>query len=84
MNAVAFVGVALLVIVTPGQDTAPQFAHSFVPVVALGLVFCTLTFVWLSIVAKLGAVVRASRVFDAVTGAALVAFGARLAAGQGH
>ena len=65
----------------------PQFAHSFAGLLALGLVFAALTVTWLSAyavaVAKAGDVLRRSRIrraLDAVTGAALVAFGARLAA----
>jgi threonine/homoserine/homoserine lactone efflux protein len=65
----------------------PQFAHSFAGLLALGLVFAAMTVTWLSAyavaVAKAGDVLRRSRIrraLDAVTGAALVAFGARLAA----
>ena len=53
----------------------------------LGLVFCSMTFVWLTgyafAVAKAGGVLRRPRVrraLDRVTGAVLVAFGLRLAA----
>jgi len=69
----------------------PQFAPaggaSFAAMLALGLVFCTLTLVWLA--AYAAAVDRAGqflsktsvrRVLDAVTGTVLVAFGLRLAA----
>ena len=65
----------------------PQFATSFGGLLALGLVFCSLTLVWLS--AYAAAVARAGdflrrpsirRALDLVTGAALVAFGVRLAA----
>jgi threonine/homoserine/homoserine lactone efflux protein len=66
----------------------PQFGGtSFAALVSLGLVFCTMTLVWLSaygvVVAKAGDVLRRSRVrraLDAVTGTVLVAFGLRLAA----
>jgi threonine/homoserine/homoserine lactone efflux protein len=53
---------------------------------ALGFVFCTMTFVWLTgygvVIARFGDVLRRPRIrriVDAVTGAALAAFGARLA-----
>ena len=66
----------------------PQFGGtSFAALFALGLVFCTMTLVWLSaygiVVAKAGDVLRRCRVrrtLDAVTGTVLVAFGLRLAA----
>jgi len=66
----------------------PQFGGtSFAALFGLGLVFCTMTLVWLSaygvVVAKAGVVLRRSRVrraLDAVTGTVLVAFGLRLAA----
>ena len=65
----------------------PQFGSSFTGLVALGLVFCSLTFTWLSgyawAVARAGDVLRRPRirrVLDRVTGAVLVAFGLRLAA----
>src|SRR5918992_3451138 len=65
----------------------PQFGDaSFAAMFALGLLFCTLTFVWLTayafVVAKAGDVLRRDRVrraIDAVMGAVLVAFGLRLA-----
>jgi len=65
----------------------PQFGDaSFAAMLALGLLFCTLTFVWLTayafVVAKAGDVLRRDRVrrtIDAVMGAVLVAFGLRLA-----
>jgi len=67
----------------------PQFAGagtSFRSLLALGLLFCALTLVWLSayavVVARAGDVLRRSRVrraLDALTGTALVAFGIRLA-----
>lgn len=64
----------------------PQFADSFPGLLALGLVFCSMTFLWLSAyavaVAKAGDVLRrptVQRAFDAVLGAVLVALGLRLA-----
>jgi threonine/homoserine/homoserine lactone efflux protein len=64
----------------------PQFSDSFVGLLALGLLFCSMTFAWLSgyaiLVAKAGDVLRRPvirRAFDAVLGAVLVAFGIRLA-----
>ncbi len=66
----------------------PQFVStSFWSMALLGLVFCTMTFVWLTAysvaVARAGDVLRRSRVrriLDGITGAVLVAFGIRLAA----
>lgn len=66
----------------------PQFgAESFGGLLALGLVFCAMTFVWLSayavVVARAGDVLRrpaVRRAFDAVLGVVLVALGIRLAA----
>ena len=71
----------------------PQFVPAgdptFLPLLLLGLVFCSLTFVWLSayavVVARAGDLLRRSRVrraMEAVTGAVLVALGLRLAAEQ--
>ena len=64
----------------------PQFGASFGSMLALGLVFCTMTLAWLTAyaiaVAKSGDVLRrprVRRVVDLVTGAALAAFGVRLA-----
>jgi threonine/homoserine/homoserine lactone efflux protein len=65
----------------------PQFGgESFGALLALGLVFCAMTFVWLSAyaaaVAKAGDVLRRPairRVLDAAVGAVLVGFGLRLA-----
>ena len=64
----------------------PQFGDTFPALVALGVVFCVTTLVWLSAyaaaVARAGDVLRqpgVRRVVDAVTGAVLVAFGVRLA-----
>jgi threonine/homoserine/homoserine lactone efflux protein len=65
----------------------PQFGSSFSALVALGLAFCSLTFLWLSsyawAVARAGDVLRRPRIrraLDRVTGVVLVAFGLRLAA----
>jgi threonine/homoserine/homoserine lactone efflux protein len=64
----------------------PQFGHSFAALLGLGFVFCSMTLAWLCayavVIARAGDVLRrprARRVIDAVTGAVLVAFGARLA-----
>jgi threonine/homoserine/homoserine lactone efflux protein len=64
----------------------PQFTDSFAGLLALGLLFCTMTFVWLTAyaiaVAKAGDLLRrpaVRRAFDAVLGAVLVALGLRLA-----
>ena len=65
----------------------PQFgAESFAGLLALGLAFCSMTFVWLTayafVVARVGDVLRRPsirRVFDAILGAVLVALGIRLA-----
>jgi threonine/homoserine/homoserine lactone efflux protein len=64
----------------------PQFGTGFGELLTLGLVFATLTLVWLSAVALAvartrGVLVRGRvrRSFDAVAGLALVTFGARLA-----
>ena len=64
----------------------PQFGETFPSLLALGLVFCSLTFAWLAayavVVAKAGDVLRRSgvrRALDAALGTVLVAFGARLA-----
>jgi threonine/homoserine/homoserine lactone efflux protein len=66
------------------QSAGPE--TSFASLLALGLLFCALTLVWLSayalVVARAGDVLRRSRVrrtVDAVTGTALVVFGLRLA-----
>jgi threonine/homoserine/homoserine lactone efflux protein len=63
----------------------PQFGASLASMLALGLVFCTMTLVWLTAyavaVARAGDVLRrprVRRVLDLVTGAALAAFGVRL------
>jgi threonine/homoserine/homoserine lactone efflux protein len=64
----------------------PQFADSFAALLALGLIFASMTLVWLTAyafaVAKAGDVLRRPRVrriIDAVVGTVLIAFGVRLA-----
>jgi threonine/homoserine/homoserine lactone efflux protein len=64
----------------------PQFASSFAGLLALGLLFCTMTLVWLSLysvaVTRAGALLRRARVrrtIEAVTGTVLIALGLRLA-----
>jgi threonine/homoserine/homoserine lactone efflux protein len=65
----------------------PQFGGTSFPVLlGLGLVFCSMTFAWLSgyafAVARAGAFLRRARArawLDRVTGAVLIAFGIRLA-----
>jgi threonine/homoserine/homoserine lactone efflux protein len=64
----------------------PQFGGSFASLLALGLLFCSMTLIWLTayavVVAKAGDVLRrplVRRVVDAVVGVVLVAFGLRLA-----
>jgi threonine/homoserine/homoserine lactone efflux protein len=65
----------------------PATGPTFAPMLGLGLVFCTMTLVWLSAyawaVARAGNVLRRPRIrrtIDAVTGTVLVAFGVRVAA----
>jgi threonine/homoserine/homoserine lactone efflux protein len=65
----------------------PQFASSFAAMLALGTLFAALTFGWLVLYALVVsrardalARLRVRRALDAVTGTALVAVGARLAA----
>jgi threonine/homoserine/homoserine lactone efflux protein len=65
----------------------PQFGSSFPALLALGLVFCSLTLAWLSgyavAVAKAGDFLlrlRIRRTLDGLTGAVLVGLGLRLAA----
>jgi threonine/homoserine/homoserine lactone efflux protein len=65
----------------------PQFGSSFWSLLALGLLFCSLTLAWLSAysfaIARAGDLLRRPRVrrsLDAFTGTCLVAFGIRLAA----
>ncbi len=67
----------------------PQFASSFAGLLVLGLVFCAMTLVWLSVysvvVTKAGALLRRARVrrtIEAVTGTVLIALGLRLATEQ--
>jgi threonine/homoserine/homoserine lactone efflux protein len=67
-------------------QVAPTDGPAFVTLLGLGLLFCSLTLLWLtayaSLVARAGVVLqrpRVRRVLDAVTGAILVAFGLRLA-----
>ena len=64
----------------------PQFGNTFAELLPLGILFCSMTFVWLCAysvaVAKAGDVLRRTRVrrvLDSITGAVLVAFGVRLA-----
>ena len=64
----------------------PQFNTSFAGMLALGLVFCLITFAWLALyataVAKAGEVLRRPRIrrtIDALTGAVLIGLGARIA-----
>jgi threonine/homoserine/homoserine lactone efflux protein len=64
----------------------PQFAASFAALLALGLVFCALTLVWLTayaiVVGKAGDVLRRSavrRALDAAMGAVMIALGLRIA-----
>ena len=67
----------------------PQFAGlnaSFIRLLSFGVLFCAMTFAWLTVysmaVARLGDFLRRERVrrfVDGVTGAVLVAFGLRLA-----
>jgi threonine/homoserine/homoserine lactone efflux protein len=68
----------------------PQFGTGLAGLVALGLVFCAMTFAWLA--AYAAAVARArrtlfrprvQRTIDTVAGVTLVAFGARLAVERG-
>jgi threonine/homoserine/homoserine lactone efflux protein len=65
---------------------APNSGSAFLSLLALGLVFCALTFSWLALyaaaVARAGDVLRRPRIrrtLDAVTGAVLVALGLRIA-----
>ena len=64
----------------------PQFGTGFAELAALGLAFCAMTLVWLSVyavaVARAGRVLlraRVRRALDALTGTVLVAFGVRIA-----
>ena len=64
---------------------APQGTASYVVLLALGFLFCAMTFAWLSVyavaAARLGRLLRgtAGRTLDAVTGMVLIALGLRLA-----
>ena len=65
----------------------PQFGSSFASLLALGLLFCALTFTWLAAysfaITRAGDLLRRPRIrrsLDAFTGTCLVAFGIRLAA----
>jgi threonine/homoserine/homoserine lactone efflux protein len=65
----------------------PQFGSSFASLLALGLLFCTMTLLWLTayaaVVAKAGDILRRPtirRAFDAAMGVVFVALGVRLAA----
>jgi threonine/homoserine/homoserine lactone efflux protein len=64
---------------------APEGSASFAVLLALGLLFCTMTFVWLTFyavaVARLGRLMTGTvrRGLDAVTGVVLIALGLRLA-----
>jgi threonine/homoserine/homoserine lactone efflux protein len=64
----------------------PQFGESFFAMVALGAVFCAMTFAWLALyaaaIARAGEALRGTRLrraLDALTGAVLVALGLRVA-----
>ena len=67
---------------------APAHGPAFATLLAFGLLFCAMTFVWLcaysAAVAHAGArcAARVRRALDAVMGAALVAFGVRVAVGR--
>jgi threonine/homoserine/homoserine lactone efflux protein len=64
---------------------APEGGASFLVLLALGLLFCTMTFAWLTFyavaVSRLGRLLTSTvrRALDAVTGFVLVALGVRLA-----
>ncbi len=68
----------------------PQFGSSIGSLLALGLLFCSLTLAWLAayslVIARAGDLLRRPRFrrsLDAFTGTCLVAFGIRLAASAG-
>jgi threonine/homoserine/homoserine lactone efflux protein len=68
------------------QFVSPSAGSSFVPFALLGLLFCLMTFGWLSIytlaIHRLGGFLQRSRVrraLEAVTGTVLVGLGVRLA-----
>ena len=64
---------------------APEGSTSFAVLLALGLLFCAMTFAWLTLyaaaISRLGRLLTTTvrRALDAVTGVVLVALGARLA-----
>ena len=65
----------------------PQFGSSFAALAALGLLFCSLTLMWLSlyavVVSRAGDLLRRGRIrraLEALTGVVLMALGLRLAA----
>ena len=64
---------------------APEGRASFAVLLALGLLFCTMTFAWLTLyaaaIARLGGLLTGAvrRMLDAMTGVVLVALGFRLA-----
>ena len=64
---------------------APEGSASFAVLLALGLLFCAMTFAWLTFyataIARLGRLLTGAvrRALDAITGLVLVAFGVRLA-----
>ena len=68
---------------------APEGGASFAVLLALGLLFCAMTFAWLTFyavaIARLGRLLTGtvSRVLDAITGFVLVALGFRLATEDG-
>lgn len=69
------------------SSVLPQFGESLPTLLALALIFCALTLIWLSayavVVARMGDVLRQPRVrrtIDTVTGTALIGLGVRLAA----
>lgn len=71
----------------PDGRVAPVHGPAFATMLGLGLVFCSMTLLWLSgyawLVARAGLVLRrplARRTLDAVAGTVLVAFGLRVAA----
>jgi threonine/homoserine/homoserine lactone efflux protein len=60
----------------------PQFGTTFATMLAFGLMFCVLTWLWLALYATAIAKLRLGRVYraiQAVTGAVLIALGVRLA-----
>ncbi|TMM11058.1 MAG: LysE family translocator [Actinobacteria bacterium] len=68
----------------------PQFGAGFLQLAAFGMLFCAMGALWLTgyalVVARARGVMlrpRVRRALDAITGIALVAFGARLAAERG-